>query len=206
MLVLEFIALFIVLVPISLGIFTFNRQNREMRLLLLILIIMAFVEGYTKYLFSMNRYYYWVHHIYMPIEYSILAYIFSHWQHRRIFATIFKISIPVFIAFCIWNMLRIDIIHETIGITASVAFVLYVGMSSFALIHIQTENPNSILRDCRFWVSAALLIYSAGGIANFAFRDIILKEWLIAIPAIHKIFNIIMHLLYAMGFKCQSRS
>ena len=96
-------------------------------------------------------------------------------------------------------------LKEPIELTVSVAFALYVGISSFTLLDLQDDNPNRIFKDCRFWIGAGLLIYSAGGLANFAFHDIILEEWIIAIPIIHRILNLIMHILYSIGFLCQSR-
>ena len=163
------------------------------------------VEGYAFYLAHHHENPYWVYHIYMPIEYGLLAIIFSYWQKKPWMKRALRLSIPIFMLICIWDLVIFGNLDDLNYFTASVAFTLYVGISSFTLLYLQTDNPHSIIKDCRFWVSAALLIYSAGGLAYFSFHKTVVSDILVEIWAIHSALNIIAYVLYSIGIICQTR-
>lgn len=196
---------FFVLIPLLIGIFLFRRLGTDLRLLILLFLIVAMVEGYTFYLVEKHMNAYWIYHLYTPIEYSLLATIFSFWQKKAWIRRILRISIPIFVLICIWDYLVFRNLNDLNYFTASFAFALYVGITSFTLLYLQTENPQSIIRDCRFWISAGLLIYSAGGLAYFSFHKTIVSELLVGIWVIHSILNITSYILYSVGILCQAR-
>jgi hypothetical protein len=198
-------AAFFVLVPISVGVSRFTRLNLQMKLLLLLFVIAVTVEGSTFYLARNGRNFYWVHHIYMPIEYGLLALIFSYWQRKPGMRQALRISIPIFFLICVWDIVVLNNLNELNVFTASIAFTLYVGMSAYTLLYLQFDNPYPILRDYRFWVSTALLIYSAGGLAYFSFHSEVVKGSMVEIWAIHAVLNIVAYILYTVGFIWQAR-
>jgi len=191
--------------PLFAGLYFYRRLKREMKILLVLFAIVTLVEGYTFYQTLNQTNYYWVHHIYMPLEYGLLVWVFSYWQNYPFLKRALRLSIPVFVLICIIKMLSLENLMNPNSFTASVAYASYVGISSYTMISLQEQNPCAIHKDFRFWVGSALLVYSTGGLAYFAFRDTVVNKFMIEIWSIHAILNIIAHILYSIGFICQSR-
>ncbi len=192
-------------VPAITGLLLFRRLNPDLRLLLLLTAIAAMVEGYTFYLAMNSRNPYWVHHIYMPIEYAIFAIVLSSWQRNNRAKKLFRLSIPPFVILCLWDIFGGGNLKDLNALTASIAYTLYVGMSAYTLVNLDYENIRSTLSDYRIWIGTGLLVYSAGGLAYFSFHETIVANYLIQIWVIHGVLNILSYLMYSVGFIHQAR-
>jgi hypothetical protein len=206
MLLLLIIGVCSVLIPLVTGLILFSRLSSELKLLLFLFFIAAAVEGCTFYLAMNDQNPYWIHHIYMPFEYAMIALIFSFWQRKSWEKKLLRLSIPPFIILCLWDILNGGDLKDLNAFTASVAYTLYVGISSYTLVNLNHGSNQSIAGDCRFWIATALLIYSAGGIAYFSFHDMVVTNYLIEIWVIHTVLNIIAYVLYSIGIVCKARS
>jgi hypothetical protein len=195
-----------VLVPLTTGLVLFRRLDADLRLFLLLFAIAAAVEGYTFYQVMHTRNAYWVYHIYMPIEYVVIAIVLSSWQQNYMARRLIRLSIPLFVVLCLWDILGGGDLNDLNALTASIAYTLYVGMSAYTLVNLDYQNIRSTLSDYRFWIGTALLVYSAGGLAYFSFHDTIVADYLIQIWIIHGVLNILAYLMYSVGFVCQVRS
>lgn len=196
------IAAFSAAVPLSTGAYLYRRLNLDMKILLLLFAIVVLVEGYTFYQTLNKTDYYWIHHIYMPFEYGLIAFVFSCWQKKPLMRRALRISVPIFLLVCLADMISSRNLNNFNDFTAPLACTLYIGISAYTLVNLQKESPDSGLKNYRFWVGTALLIYSAGGLAYFAFFDYFFSY---EIWAIHAALNIIAHILYSIGFICQTR-
>ncbi len=195
-----------VLIPLATGLILFSRLTLELKLLLFLFFIVAIVEGYTFYLFMNHRNPYWVHHIYVPIEYTIIATIFSFWQRKSWAKKIIRLSILPFLVLCVWDISGGGDLKAFNAFPISVAYTLYVGISAYTLVNLNHGSDKSVARDCRFWIGTALLIYSAGALAYFSFHDMIVDNYLIGIWAAHLVLNIIAYMLYSVGIMCKAKA
>lgn len=195
-----------VLVPLTTGLLLFRRLGPDTRLLLLLFLIVAMVEGYTFYLAMNSQNPYWVHHLYAPIEYALIAAVLSYWQQRAWMRRLFRWSIFPFVIFCLWDILGGGNLNDLNSFTASIAYTLYVGMSAYTLVNLDQKNIRSTFNDYRFWIGTALLVYAAGGLAYFSFHDTVVANYLIQIWIIHGVLDIVAYLMYSVGFICQVRS
>lgn len=195
-----------VLVPLTTGLLLFRRLNADLRLLLLLFAIATVVEGYAFYQVMNTRNAYWLYHIYMPVEYVVIVTVFSSWQQKDLAKRLFRLSIPFFAVLCLWDILGGGDLNDLNALTASIAYMLYVGISAYTLVNLDYQNIRSTLSDYRFWIGTALLVYSAGGLAYFSFHDTIVADYLIQIWIIHGVLNILAYLMYSVGFVCQGRS
>ena len=194
-----------VFLPLITGLLLFKRLGPDMRLLLLLLMIVAMVECYTFYLVMNHRSPYWVHHLYAPVEYSLIAIVFSFWQQKALVRKLIRVSIPPFVIFCLWDIFGGGDLHDLNALTASVAYTLYVGISAYTLVNLDHKNIRSTFNDYRFWIGTALLVYSAGGLAYFSFHHTVVVDYLVQIWVIHGILNIVAYLMYSVGYICQAR-
>lgn len=194
-----------VLIPLITGLILYSKLSPILKLLIFLFFIIAAVEGYTFYLSMNDRNPYWVYHIYMPIEYTIIAAIFSSWQRKPWARKIIRLSILLFVILCFWDISGGGDLNDLNAFTASVAYSLYVGISAYTLVNLNHGSVQSLTYDCRFWIGTALLIYSAGALAYFSFHDMIVANYLIGIWAVHLILNIIAYMLYSVGIICEAR-
>ena len=173
-----------------------------MKILALLFAIVVLVEGYTFYQTFNRANYYWLHHVYMPFEYGLMAFVFSCWQKKPLIKRALRISVLIFLLVCLADTIGSRNLNNFNDFTAPLAYTLYVGISAYTLISLEKESSDSCLKNYRFWVGTALLLYSAGGLAYFAFFD---HFFSFEIWAIHAVLNIIAHILYSIGFICQTR-
>ncbi|UCE65348.1 MAG: hypothetical protein JSU85_10785 [Candidatus Zixiibacteriota bacterium] len=175
-----------------------------MKLLLLLIVIIGITESIAFYFSEiLHRDYHWVHHLYLPIEYTIITLIFSSWIKNALYAKLLRNSIPFFWAFSILNSFFLQNLNELNSYPITLSLIVYTVISLYVLFQIMSEDTGHIIKNHIFWISSGLLIFSAGDLAYFAFYSLIRTHYLIAIWAVHAIFNIVMHIFYSVGFVCQ---
>ena len=175
-----------------------------MRVLLLWFVIVAMVGGLVFYLALQQQEIYWVFHLYAPIEYTLVAWVFSHWHQSARFKNVVLSSIPIFLLVCAWNLSDTRNLTSLDDLTASVAHTLFIGISSCVLLDLQRQHVKSIVKDYRFWVSSGLLLYSSGSLAYFALNDALVINPVVLIWGIHAVLNIVAYSMYSVGFICRT--
>lgn len=186
-----------VLIPLIIGAFGYRRLKIDMKILLALISLTFFVEIFVFYLSHEKANSIWVHNIYLPLEYILIALIFSKWHQKVIFGNIIMFSIPVFLIIHIVSLIKIGDINQINSFSISLSCTFYVCISTYALINLLKDDFGSIYQDYRFWVCSALLLYSAGSIAFWAFSRIIVSFLLYYI---HLGVNIIAYSLFAGAF------
>ena len=186
-------------IPLSIGVLRYHRLRLEMRLLLLLFASMALVEALSFYQAYNYRGTIWLFHLYTPVEYSLLALVFSFWQKRAFLRKMLLYSIPLFVLICVGSELFLATSNNFDNFTASLESVLLVAISSFTLLGINLEDGGNILGDPRFWVGTAVLIYFAGNLMIFGLSEEITFWWT------HNSLNISANLLFSGGFLCLLR-
>lgn len=203
---LFYIAVFSFSIPLIIGAIYLHRLNRQMKLLLLLIAIIGMTESITFYYSEiLLSDYHWVHHIYLPIEYTILTLIFSSWTKNRLYTKLLRISIPFFWAFSILNSLFLQNLNELNSYPITLSLIVYTVMSLHVLFRIMSEDTGQITKSHIFWISSGLLIFSTADLAYFAFYSLVREHYLVAIWAMHTILNIVMYIFYSVGFFCQGK-
>lgn len=191
-----------VIVPTSIGTYGYRRLKLEMKLLLALMVITIIVEGFSLYLALNGRNTNWIHHIYLPIEYGLIGLIFSRWQKTTFDRDGILFSIPLFIVVNIISVIAFHNPDQLNALTTSLSCILYAAISSYTLYRLQQDDSGSLYRDCRFWVSSALLLYSAGALSFFAFGKLFPSP---IIWYAHAGVNIVVYITFAVGFLCHIR-
>jgi len=177
-----------------------------MKLLACLMVISGLSES-TSFLISefSSKHYFWVYHIYFPIEFTFFALIFSAWIKKRLYSRAVKYCIPLIWVFALYNSLFIQKLDELNSYTLTLGLIIYTAMTLYVLYQVMTEDLGQILKNHIFWVSTGLLIFSAGDLAYFAFNPLVKEYYLVAIWEIHAIFNMSTYIFYFIGIICQGR-
>lgn len=191
-----------VIVPTSIGTYGYRRLKFEMKLLLALMVITIAVEGFAFYLAFDQRNQNWVHHIYLPVEYGLIGLIFSRWQKTTFNKNVILFSIPLFVIACVMSVIVFRNLDQLNVFTTSLSCILYAVISSYTLYQLQKDDSGSLYRDYRFWVSSALLLYSAGSLSFFAFMKLFPSP---IIWYAHMAVNMVVYITFGVGFVCHIR-
>ena len=185
------------LIPLAIALFGFQRRPVELRILAGYFLVTALLSGIMRYLASQGDWTFWLMHIYTPLEYGFFAVIFSFWERNLAVRRIIRLSVPLFVAFCLIIKLFAEGQNEFDNFSASIESVLLVALSLRAFVDLNASNPESIFALPRFWISAAVLLYFAGSLIIFSQGTLESSLW-----SIHNVLNISSNLLFAVAFLC----
>jgi len=195
------------LLPPLAGLKNYRYLRRDLRLLLLLLSMAFLVDftGLTFGLFGWNVY--WAFHLYAPIEFSILVYIFYLWLKDLTWSRFILFLIPAYVVFSILNTLFLTEIDKINYMPISLSYFIYTAASSLLLYRYRTSNKDlrHMLRDSYFWIYSAILVFSSGSLCYFAFYELVSKHILYLVWYFHIIMNISGNVLFTIGFLCQGR-
>jgi hypothetical protein len=186
------------LIPIISGLFRLSRLKTEMAILLGLFIFMFVEEIYMECVYHIyHTVPYWVQHIYGPIEYIIIIFVFSRWIDNSIIKRVLWISVPINIALAIISVFTFESLKDTNSSVALIFCVIYLFISVYVVFTIFTKDRGEIMSNYKFWISSGLLIDSSGSLLYFAFYDFLVTYY---VWLFHNICNVIAHLFYAKGF------
>ncbi|RPH33437.1 MAG: hypothetical protein EHM93_04845 [Bacteroidales bacterium] len=153
--------------------------------------------------------YFFLYHIYLPIEYSLLAYYF-YLTIRNVWAKrIVLYSIPIFIVFSIMFSLEVVIISKYPNFQTNIECLLLVVWATIAIFTIEVKEDVSILSLPVFWICVAILIYQCGiftftGMFNYLLKS--KSDLFERLRSYHIVFNCILYTLYSIAFICSHRT
>lgn len=190
------------MIPTVIGILFFKKLELEMKLLFVLIAIALVVELATYFLaisgHNTNR----VHNIYLLIEISIIGFIFSRWQEGSSAGNwVFGIALLA-VSLHIISILFFLSMNEMNSNMMTLSCIFYSAISALTLYSLQKKDTGSIYRNHLFWVSSALLIYSAGSLSFFAFNKILQS---IMVWYVHITVNIAAYCLFSVGLLCHTR-
>ena len=176
-----------------------------MKFMAALFIVTALVEGFTFHQAMNGRALHWMHHLYTPIAYALLALALSKWQANKVVRQGLLVSIPFFAVMCVWNIAagaRIDSLNDT---TQSLANIVFVLVSALTLLNLLHRDLGTIHKEYRFWIASAVLIYSAGSLSYFVLHNIISSEHFVIAWYFHIGINIAANTIYTVGVLCHYR-
>lgn len=110
---------------------------------------------------------------------------------------------PIFVGLVAVYTIFFADLHSMNILASSIAGIIYVMLSAYVLLGLFSEREKSVLKLFRFWISASLLIYSAGTIVYFALHELVVADYLMQIWLIHAVLNVASYCGYAVGFTCK---
>ena len=145
-------------------------------------------------------------HLYTLSEYAVLMYVMSLWQKKVIMMRAFRLSIAAF--FVIWGLAKIFIEDHTRfdTFTSPLANFTITCAAVYTMVFLYRENRSTLIKNARFWIISAIIVYYSGNIVFFAFTNILLSysaPQIMFVWSIHWFIGIITNLLYSEGFLCK---
>jgi hypothetical protein len=148
----------------------------------------------------------WIGQIHTLVEFSLFTLVFSMWVGPGTLQRILRWSIAAYTV--IWCILKVTIEHpgQFDNYSGSMAKLILMGLATYT-IRISFQNIESnLLTYARVWVSAGILLYSAGTLLILAASNQILKlspEGFLTLWHVNWSMLILSNLLYSRAFLCK---
>ena len=210
MLTSEFLATisqFSPLAPLVTGLPLFRRLDRPLRILVGMFVLAACTEAAAHYL-AHGASNLWLVHLWTPIEFTLTILAFACWQQSDRVRRILHWAIPAFLLLVVMNKIFLESFNNFDNYSRPIGSMVLAAVAVFTFQRMIVEPGDSLIRDPRFWVSSAVLIYHAGTLTLFTLGRMMLSENMEAfrdIYMVHSVINILTCLLFAGGFLCRPR-
>ncbi|NVO11198.1 MAG: hypothetical protein HXX16_14645 [Bacteroidales bacterium] len=202
------IYLIILSISLVLGIFSYKKDKALCLFpFLLSAALLSDLSATVLKYFGFN--YFFLYHIYLPIEYSLLAYYFYLTIRNVRVKKAILYSIPIFIVLSLMFSLEIVLISKYPNFQTNIECLLLVVWATIAIFTIEVKVDVSILSLPVFWICVAILIYQCGvftftGVFNFLLDT--KPELLDKIKPYQIVLNCILYTLYSVAFICSHRT
>lgn len=174
---------------------------------LLFVIIVVETSGYTmkKMLNIENQF---LFHIYGPIEYTCIAYIYSSTFKNTIAKKLTLYSIILFIVFSSFSSLYLQSLTDT-PYNFLLRCLLIIGLSLFYFYELyQKEEVINLTKLPMFWISVGNFAFYAGNFFLMGLIDTLERmhsDLVKPLFNINTILNIFLYVMFIIGFLCKRR-
>lgn len=203
--------LFLLSICLILSIFC-HKSDKSLNIFPLLLGVSLIVEiavDVMYFLLNCKNEYNIIYHIYIPIEYTILAYYFYLNNKDQIVKKFIILSVPLFVLAS--SVLSISVISTTEfpGLNFNFSGILLIIWSLITLFSIPPVNNQNITRIPVFWICVGILIFHPGiFFFNGVYEYIQHKNSSLA-QQLHlliiKSLNYILYLCFIVAFLCSQR-
>jgi len=193
-------------IPLVAALVLWRRLDLPMRLLGVLFLAAVLIEAGCWYLAYQGASNLWLFHIWTAIEYTLTILIFSFWQKRPRTRRLLRLSIPLFYAALVINKCFVESFDGLDSISRSISSFVIIGVAAMTFKRMLIEPGDSLLRDSRFWISTAALIYHAGTLTLFTMGRVMMANDMNLFETIydvHCVINSLTNLLFAGGILCR---
>jgi hypothetical protein len=202
--IIAYIALFSVILPIYFSFLRFKVLDREMKILLLLLLV-GFVTDLLSVLFLRSQFVPWLVQLYIPLEAGLVLLIISSWQTSQKLSKFLKLIIGFYIVFWFCAKITFESFNSTYYLTGTVSSVILTLTAGYTLFIVISERLQSLHRDKRFWVLLSFVLYYTGILLPVTLQSILVsysKESFLIAWSITWILATFSHIFYTIAFLC----
>lgn len=194
---------YMIMVPILIGFFRFNKLETHIKLLLYYMCVSAMVEMYGLLLVEKGTNNLFLFHISSFVEIIFLLFVYFKESETLLSKNNLYVLLLVntFVAFgdaFIWGNVKI---FNAYSLTVGSVILIFVSIRYYYLL-MKNLNVQRIERNAMFWVNTGVLIYYAGNLFTFAgtkFLSGSLFDFYL-MWGLHSIMNILMLLMFSSAF------
>lgn len=164
------------------------------------------VVSISYYVFCVEQKFNVLYHIYIPIEYSLLAYFFSLSTKMPTLKKNILLSIPIYLMTSLILSVFILSFYEFPGLNFNIEGILLILWSLIILFNLQPIYEFSILKAPIFWICLGILIFHTGmflfnGVFNYLFKlNSPLAKQLFQL--VNKNLNFLLYICFSIAFVC----
>lgn len=188
---------------ISLGFFKTKKEIRPLFFLLLLSIITELLVEWMKY---RNKEYYFLYHIFTPLEFLLIAYYFLTSSSISFFAFYIKITGFFFILVCLFTLLIKYRLNNFPDITTYLEGFLIITYSVLGLLILPGQKNKSVFVVSSFWIYLSFLVYFSIIFIPLFFHADGKAHIESVFQVISRIGNWSLYILLSIGFLCLKKT
>jgi hypothetical protein len=147
----------------------------------------------------------WTGQIFIPIQFTLIMYVFYAWNRRSYAGMIMSYSILAFDAAWLLSVLWSRNLADVYTYADPISAAIFILTSSYTLLRIDRIEGTPLLSMPAFWVSSATIIYFGSTIVLSSLSAALWRAPISTMQlawSIQAVMNILANLLYAGGFLC----
>lgn len=201
------------LVPVAVGIYTFNRHDSIQHKLLLLVITSFLFEYFAQLKWALQQFdpktnapYY---HFFTPVLFALYVSIYQKYLRDIFKRRVDFLLVPAFIVFAFWNAIYGDGIYSFPGKSlGTYAFLMMVIAILYFLRLMTTLELERLEKEPAFWVSAGVLIYFSGNFLLWLTMNYLLEDKSLSysIYQIGTILGFLLNVLFTIAFVCRPKA
>jgi hypothetical protein len=203
---LVYLLLFVQTCAVFVGGYRYKSLSRPLQILEWLLVFIILEVGLEWILSTLHFNNLWPIHFTTLIECSLLVFVFYSWMMNHRARMILVLCFSVYVLLWLVSKFTFEPLSMTDDWTATISKVLQIVCSVYVLVEVVKETDIVWTNDPRVWVSAGIIIYSAGSLFMFALFTrmlLISPERLKFIWSFNWILLMISNLLFARAFLCK---
>jgi len=198
------ISIYSLLVPIFTGVYRIRVLSREIKLLIVYLII-AFTIAVSINWFPNDQWSMKILHVNTLVEYIFVMFIMYSWQESQKIKMIMKVLVWSYILFWFCAKVTFEPISGLYSITSSVSQVILALSAGYTLFVVIGNHVQPLLHLQLFWVLIALVLNYTSTLIPTALTGVLFTqpgEELVLLYSINWILIIFSNILLAIGILC----
>jgi hypothetical protein len=198
------ISILSLLAPIIIGTVRFKVLSREIKLLVIYLIIGFTIAVSIKW-FIQGSWMWIILHINTLVEYLVVIFIIYSWQESHRIKNLLKILIWSYILFWCSAKVSFEPISGLYSITSSISQVILALSAGYTLFVVIGNYTQPILHYQLFWILIAFILNYIGTLIPTALAGVLFAESgdaLVLLYSINWVLVIFSNILFAIGILC----
>lgn len=204
---LSFLAVAFVISLMTYKSFKDDKSLKVFPILLGISILTEAIVNILHYVYYEN--YTFIYHLYLPVEYSFLAYFFYHNNHNKLTKYIISLSIPFYFLLSATISLGWISIDRFPGFNFALEGIILIIWSIITLFSIQPILNVPITRLPIFWICLGILIFHSGSFFFVGVFEYLLSKNSGLAYQLHRIIikglNYILYICFSTAFICSNQ-
>lgn len=191
------------LVPLGIGLYYIKRLGYARKLLTVLMGLSSITQIIALAYFLVNENNLFIYHMYMPLEFILLGYMYKIWLKDWWKGWIIDLIIWAYVGLSILNTLFIQT-PDTVNSYALFlggAFLIIFAIAFFYRI-LDEMKLRSLESSFEFWINASILLYYSGSVLILGLNHLISMksvELIETLYVFHSCFNILHYLLFGIG-------
>jgi hypothetical protein len=203
--ILAYISSFSLILPISFGLVRIKTQEREGKLLIVLLFLGMAADFISRWWLTSSALNPIPTQVYTLAEFLIVMIILLHWQESKKSALLIKILIFVYTLF--WGIAKISFepIYGTYIYTGSFSVVVLSIISGYTFFIILSNRDQSLLHQQKFWILLSFIFIFSGILMPILFEEVLFRHSEQAFQVawtINSFLTILSNVLFTVGFLC----
>jgi hypothetical protein len=204
--ILAYISIVSPIIPISAGIYISKKTNREIKILLALLVFGFIIDIFSLWrLHSYPQFGPILVHIYILFNYILVMIITYSWQESPRVKILLKTIIVLYIVFWFITKFTFEPMKGLYYFTANVSNVIVILSTGYTLFIVVDKRVQPLLTYQRFWILLSFVLYNTGTLMPAAIQGLFTKlprSDVYLIWSINWIVAILSNVLFTIGFLC----